>query len=701
MVPLNSVLLLMSLLNAANVQTTELKCSIASKNFKVIGNVTICNVINKVKINSENEVAVFPDQNDTTAQGVLIENQEVLYLPHFYGTMMTNFRVLGVVNSKLQKISSLSLLGMRSLEYLDVSMNEIEYIPGNLFQFSSAIKVAIFDQNNIKAIGTNAFKTLQYLGLQNVTCYSGTAQAEVAISATIKEVKQKCLSFSEDYFSNDFIRIEGLGALKDNYDQLHNDIKTIKILTSIILAIILLAALIFILYLLRTEIHKGFLAIYEKIWTRNNDTEIIIEETSSINYASCIQINETFSESINNIETSAIYDSVYVESAAVEDEKVKVIGIRNITPNSTNYASVEETLTHLDQESIKLETKTLENGIIWEKSKLFEDKSDENLTLEVPERNLQNQQSHKLGSESTNAMYEHESLYRGNVTEIPQNQSNLAQKSKYLIKSEQNATQNLSNSEHVSSTLPSSDMTSQASTSITSTPVQESSNLINSEQNSLITRFYDMPSRPILNLDQNASNSTQASSSSDHSSTVSDTKTLTRQYSNSSITDQKSQKSSYKTKIPQSMNPKALNLANIDEKITHFEQTSPVFADVAQKLMNSSVGGEKAVNHFGFRSLTYADVGQKTAGPTDSSLKPQNINSIDPKSPNVKDLAKKFSNMENSGPTSPIENTNPFLQQSEASNENDDYAEPFYRTTKEAEEQNASEYAEPYQSKDI
>ena len=68
------------------------------------------------------------------------------------------------------------------------------------------------------------------------------------------------------------------------------------------------------------------------------------------------------------------------------------------------------------------------------------------------------------------------------------------------------------------------------------------------------------------------------------------------------------------------MNPKTLNLANIDEKITHFEQTSPVFADVAQKLMSSSIGSQKAVNHFGFRSLTYADVGQKIEG--------ENLNNI-------------------------------------------------------------------------
>lgn len=65
----------------------------------------------------------------------------------------------------------------------------------------------------------------------------------------------------------------------------------------------------------------------------------------------------------------------------------------------------------------------------------------------------------------------------------------------------------------------------------------------------------------------------------------------------------------------------------------------------------------------------------------------------------VKDLAKIFSNMENSDQKSPIANTNPFLDNAEASNENADYAEPYYRTSSEAEEQNVSEYSEPYQSK--
>ena len=57
--------------------------------------------------------------------------------------------------------------------------------------------------------------------------------------------------------------------------------------------------------------------------------------------------------------------------------------------------------------------------------------------------------------------------------------------------------------------------------------------------------------------------------------------------------------------------------------------------------------------------------------------------------------------MENSSQQPEITNTNPFLQHADASNENDDYAEPFYRTSNEADEQNASEYAEPYQSKHI
>lgn len=57
--------------------------------------------------------------------------------------------------------------------------------------------------------------------------------------------------------------------------------------------------------------------------------------------------------------------------------------------------------------------------------------------------------------------------------------------------------------------------------------------------------------------------------------------------------------------------------------------------------------------------------------------------------------------MENSGQKSTMANTNPFLEHSSPSNEHDDYAEPFYRTSTDEKEQNVSEYAEPYQSQNI
>lgn len=559
----------------------------------------ICKSSNsKIQIFTEDQAVQLTGDFDNITQGVVITNQEVFYLPHF----RRDFRLLSVVNSKLKKISNTPLLSLGSLEYFDVSRNKIKSIPGNLFQLNPSIKVAIFDNNNILAIGTSAFDTLLYLGLQKFSCYSGTAKNKAEVAQAIEEINHECFSFSEDCFGYNSTKMNpGNDTLKElaaRLDEIHRDVQATKILTSIILTLLLLAAIIFILYILRTTIFQGFTTVRDKIYTREDDSEIIIEETSSINYASCAHINETFSESTNNMETSAIYDSVYVESVVVEDEKAKV-GLTNITPNSTNYASVEEILTHLDQNCMKNDSKVLEDSIVWEKSKLFEDQSNPDITKRI----LQNQQSHKIGSQSTNAIFEHESLCQANANKSSQKKSDASQKSTDFIKSEltSNGTKISSIPENLPSTPTDSNIPSQELTN-SSDYIQYSSNIDDVVQESMTMPVYDLPVATSINSIPNSDIKSKDSPTTEQA----DNKSLSRQNS--------FQKSSYKTKIPQSMNPKTLNLANIDEKITHFEQTSPVFADVAQKLMNTSTGSQKPVNHFGFRSLTYADVAQKIGG---------------------------------------------------------------------------------------
>jgi len=594
-----------SLWSTPRAQSVDLRCLLEIHNFTLLGKVEICKVQDAVKVTNEGEIVKIGGQIVDQTEGVMIENQKVFHMPYFEENLLKKFRTLSVINSKLIKVSYVEISSLKYLEYFDVSRNVIEYIPGSLFRFNLVIKVAIFNGNNIKAINTDAFGSLQYLGLQNLSCYSGTAENKAKISEAVKDIKTKCLNYPGDCFDAKFTKInfinEKIKTLTDKYDQILDDVRTIKILTSIILTFLLLAALIFLLYYFQTKISETISLIRDKINSREEDSEIIIEETSSINYASCAHVNETFSESTNNLEASAIYDSVYAESAAVEDEKAKVAGIRSITPNSTNYASVEEILTHLDQELAKIDIKTTEKRLGWEKSKLFE-----------PEGN---QESHKLGSQCTNAMFEHESLCQANAN---QNQSNFGQISADLIKSEQitsNSPQKLTIPDQLPSISANSDLTTHAVSNLyvklpnTSILGKGASNF---EHRSIISPDYDLQSSILISSGQNYDQ--KSSNQEDDSQTSSHPDQNSQNNQNSSVTDEKPQKAGYKTKIPQSMHPKTLNLANIDEKITHFEQTSPVFADVAQKLMSSSSGSQKPANHFGFRSLTYADVAQKIGG---------------------------------------------------------------------------------------
>lgn len=73
--------------------------------------------------------------------------------PHGIGETFKNIQVLIIRKSGLKSITKLDLKSFEHLTLLDLSENDLEYLPGDLFEFNKKLKQIYFCENKIQFIG--------------------------------------------------------------------------------------------------------------------------------------------------------------------------------------------------------------------------------------------------------------------------------------------------------------------------------------------------------------------------------------------------------------------------------------------------------------------------------------------------------------------------------------------------------------------
>lgn len=124
------------------------------------------------------------------AKGVLaivVNDEEIFYIPKGI-TKMFKPKVLQITNSKLKKVNTIDLEEFNTLNYLDLSGNEIEILESELFIHNTHLMTIMLNNNRITVIHGNPFKglkKLQTLDLRDNYCFSDSATVKESVSELI------------------------------------------------------------------------------------------------------------------------------------------------------------------------------------------------------------------------------------------------------------------------------------------------------------------------------------------------------------------------------------------------------------------------------------------------------------------------------------------------------------------------------------
>ncbi len=124
-----------------------------------------------------------------------IEDQTVYYLPKDLGQFFPNLYYLNVYRSKLREITKNDLKDFPKLKTIAVGYNDIESLPGDLFENNQELVHVGFPSNKIKTIGQNIFKSLSHLEGANFLrneCISQQASNRDFIDDLVNTIKNEC-----------------------------------------------------------------------------------------------------------------------------------------------------------------------------------------------------------------------------------------------------------------------------------------------------------------------------------------------------------------------------------------------------------------------------------------------------------------------------------------------------------------------------
>lgn len=183
----------------------NIHCNYTLKDVPGFGNISVCEVVNKVEIKVDNILCKISNPTTGLINGEYVVNfiesfvaksKEIHYLPTQLGTKLPDLIEIVINYSKLKEISSNSLETFKELRFLDLRWNEIIVLESFLFKNNEHLKFIWLSFNKIQYINPAAFDDLQHLDLLELTgnvCYSFKSTT----IQDIKNIQNKSLCSSE------------------------------------------------------------------------------------------------------------------------------------------------------------------------------------------------------------------------------------------------------------------------------------------------------------------------------------------------------------------------------------------------------------------------------------------------------------------------------------------------------------------------
>lgn len=160
-----SLLVFMVLAISANAREIELECT---DNYIHYDSryIKSCTVQSLTVISSEDIlVSVNGDNKTTDYESIEIVGQAVNFIPKQFGTFFAKVKRLTISSSQLQAIEKSDLAAFSELSYLDLSLNRLTSLDGDLFEFNPNLYEVNFNDNQLKNIGEDLLDVVS--GLRN------------------------------------------------------------------------------------------------------------------------------------------------------------------------------------------------------------------------------------------------------------------------------------------------------------------------------------------------------------------------------------------------------------------------------------------------------------------------------------------------------------------------------------------------------
>lgn len=113
-------------------------------------NIEITNPATSLRIVEPDTVVTCFAANPYAIKKIKIQNQDVQYFPRGLAELLPNLEEISINHCNLKRITAEDLRGLNKLKVLNLSDNELEILPDDLFTHVPQLKQAIFQKNKIK-----------------------------------------------------------------------------------------------------------------------------------------------------------------------------------------------------------------------------------------------------------------------------------------------------------------------------------------------------------------------------------------------------------------------------------------------------------------------------------------------------------------------------------------------------------------------
>lgn len=179
--------------------------SYKSSNFSYVGSLSLCfNEGNLAEVQENTDVVLLTadsktskfEKFDSDVNGFRSYSKILRYLPHFDNKTSGQLKYLSITNSKMAKISPLSLKRLQNLIELDLSSNEIKSLSSFIFSQNRNLKSINLNYNQINFIDSSAFfgleKQLKNLDLQENLCCNHSVSSKQIFMEEIEKIVIAC-----------------------------------------------------------------------------------------------------------------------------------------------------------------------------------------------------------------------------------------------------------------------------------------------------------------------------------------------------------------------------------------------------------------------------------------------------------------------------------------------------------------------------